>query len=549
MRILGLDLGSTSIKAVEIESGFGRFEIHDYHEHKIESGEEPTLAINRLLQALPKKPDRIAVALPTRNLTFRNLRLPTRDRKEIQSSVGFELDDELPFSIDRAVYDYSILAQSKQGTEVHVAATLKTHLEDFLNLWNQAGINPDIVTSESWAYRTLLNRVIPMSEQEEPILLAQIGDRRTTLYIHWHGTPVLSREITWGGNDLTQAIAEKYQLSPEQAKAAKLDHGFVISSSQKGEITPEQEDFSEILMVPIRQLISAIRQAEFTSKSMTHHSLSRIYLAGGTMLLPGLARAIEETFSIPVRPLRSLSALSSSGVTYSDHSDASFILAASIGLCMVGTDRSSLINFRVGEFTKKSASRELNLTNLKKPLLATSLVLTSMIVSLTLESTTYNTKIKSTDAELAKALKSFFGSISSSAIRTYMSNTTTLKSNINKELDKQREIVKLSSPNPHSPIELLKSLSATIPKDVIVDLIQFQAGASPTSSYLNPGDSSISLTFTVSSPQIADRLSELLGTKITGIQKSNSQEVTDTQGNKSWKVTFVGKPAEDAYAK
>ena len=32
MRIVGIDLGTSSIKAVEVDSAFGRFEIHDYHE-------------------------------------------------------------------------------------------------------------------------------------------------------------------------------------------------------------------------------------------------------------------------------------------------------------------------------------------------------------------------------------------------------------------------------------------------------------------------------------------------------------------------------------
>lgn len=549
MRILGIDLGSTSIKAVEIESAFGRFEIHDYHEHKIEQNEEPALAINRLFQSLPRKPERIAVALPTRNLTFRNLRFPTRDRKEIQASVGFELEDELPFDLEKAVYDFSILAQNKQGTEIHVATTLRSYIENTIQLWNEAGIDPDIITTESWAYRTLLNRTLTPTEQSEPILLAQIGDQRTTLYVHWHGTPILARELPWGGRDLTTAIAEKYQLSLEQAEAAKLDHGFVVSAAQRAEVTHEQLEFSNTLMRPIREFISALRQTELTCKSMTHHCLSKIYLTGGTTLLPGLTKVIEETFSIPVRPLRSLSSLSSSGVTYSDHSDSSFTLAAAIGLCVIGSERASLIHFRKGEFSKKGESRELNLITLKKPLIATTVVLTTMILSIAFESMTYSSKLKDADTELGRAMKSFFGSISSSAVRTYMSNPVTLKSNINKELEKQRQIVKLSSPNPHSPVDLLKTISATIPKDVVVDLLQFQAGDSPTASYLSANDFTVNLTFKFSNAETADRILALLGNKITGLQKNKPEEVTDADGNRSWKVTFSGKPTEDAYAK
>src|SRR5258708_2174254 len=113
MRILGIDLGSTSIKAVELDSAFGRYEIHDYYEYPVAAGTDLNLALTQLMGSLPKQPDRVAIALRSGQVTFRNLRLPTRDRKSIQAGVGFELDDELPFSMDKAVYDYSILSQAK----------------------------------------------------------------------------------------------------------------------------------------------------------------------------------------------------------------------------------------------------------------------------------------------------------------------------------------------------------------------------------------------------------------------------------------------------
>ena len=209
MRILGIDVGTASIKAVELDSAFGRYEIHDYYEHPVEPGADLILALNRLMQALPKQPDRVAIALKTGQVTFRNIRLPTRDRKSIIAGVGFELDDELPFPLESAAYDYSILSQTKQGTHLHVAATLRNHLEGTINAWRTAGIDPDLITTESWAYRTLMNRVIARTQQEDPVILAHIGHEHTTMHVHWNGAPVLAREIAWGGRDFTDAIAKK----------------------------------------------------------------------------------------------------------------------------------------------------------------------------------------------------------------------------------------------------------------------------------------------------------------------------------------------------
>src|SRR5690348_15120479 len=148
MRILGIDIGTTSVKAVEIDSAFGRYEIHEYHENPIQPGSSPLETARNLVATLVKKPDRIAAALKSGQVTFRDLQLPTRDKKAIQSTVGFELEDDLPFELDQAVFDYSILSQVGQTTRLHVAATLKKNLEAFLAGLQSVGIDPDLITTE-----------------------------------------------------------------------------------------------------------------------------------------------------------------------------------------------------------------------------------------------------------------------------------------------------------------------------------------------------------------------------------------------------------------
>ncbi len=552
MRILGIDLGSKSIKAVEIDSAFGRFEIHEYHEEPLAPGEEPTVALARLMHGLHKEPDRLAVAIRSGQLTFRNLTLPTRDKKAILSSVAFELEDELPFPIENAVYDMSILSQGKLGSTVHVAATLKLHLENFLKAWSAAGVDPDFITSESWAYRCLLNRVLgpDPGAQEKPVLLVHIGHERTVLYLHHRGRPVASRELLWGGRDLTLAMCQKYHIPLDQAEAAKLDHGFVLPQSRTEEVTQEQLDLSETLMGSIRELIKEIRQTRLTCKNLTQESLETIYLAGGTSLLPGLNRVIEEDLQIPVKPLQSLSAVATSGVTYSEQTDAAFALAVSIALCLVGPDKTSSINFRRGEFAKQGRTTEINFASLKRPAQAFGAIAFCFFLSLFVQSTVYQREIIGIDSQLERAMKGFFTGLSGSAVRTYMANTTTLRASINKELGKQRDLNKLITQNPHSPLDFLKELSSSVSKDIVTDMTVYQVGAAPTSPYSPTDETSTSLTFLVANPQVAERLNSSLSGRIRGLQKSKLEEVTAPDGSgKRWKVTFTGKVQEDAYGK
>jgi general secretion pathway protein L len=575
MRILGIDLGSTSVKAVELDSAFGRYEIREYYEQKVNPGEPPLTALRSLLESmpnkqngryprypkprtlvalhsiietLPKPPDRIAVAIRSGQITFRNIHLPTRDKKSIQAGITYELEDELPFPIDQAVYDYTAISQSGQSTQLHVSATLRHHLEASLEQWNLVNFDPDLVTTEAWAYRAFFNRLLNPAEQEKPVMLAQIGHQHATIYIHWRGAPIVSREVLWGGRDLTAAICRKYGIPLDEAESAKLDHGFVLPLSQRNEATSEQIDFSDTLQESLQELIRHIRQAELTCKNIAHEKVSKIYLAGGTALLPGLAPFMEEELRVSVKPLRSLSSIAPSGITYSEQTDAVQILAAASALCLVGPERSTAINLRKGNLAKQARTRELNLTNLKRPLAATLAVVISLIVSLVIQSNVYQFRLKQMDTDLEKDIRAFFGQIAGSAVRSYIANTSNLRSSINKELNKQRELVHLLGPDQKSPLNFLKELSAAIPKDVVVDLIEFQVGASPSSSYVSGGEQSASLSFLVSNPQIAEKLATLLNNKLSGIQRSKMEEIPVPDGTtKKWKVTFTGTPTEEAY--
>ncbi|OFZ79342.1 MAG: hypothetical protein A2583_00930 [Bdellovibrionales bacterium RIFOXYD1_FULL_53_11] len=552
MRLLGLDQGTTGIKAVEVDSAFGRYEIHDYHEIKTPPGtthEEMCQAVKRFIDGLQKKPDRISVCVRTGHATFRNLQIPSRDKKTIQASVGFELDDDLPFPLEQAAYDHSILSQTGPSTHLHVSATLIKKIEEYIASWSALGIDPDIITTEAWACRTLVNRIMGPAAQEQPIVLVMTGHEHTMLYVHWRGVPVAAREIAWGGRELTSAISRRYGLPLDQAEKMKIEHGFVIPQSAREAATPEQVDFSSTLLAPVQELCGEMRKILLICKNATGASPSAIYLGGGSSLLHGLAGTLEEEMHIPVHALGALSAITPSGITYSEHSNATFALAAALALSMVKSpDRSTLINLRKGSLAKQGRSQELSLATLRRPLLASGAVTASIVVSMIVQLAAYKTKLTDMDVKLERDIRTFFGQVSQSAMRTYIASTSTLRKSIDKELTKQREMSRFLTPNPRSPLSFLANLSSSVPDDIVVDLTQFQIGSSAAGAYSKDAPANASLTFLVTNPQLAEKLAVVLGDKIGDIQRSKTEEAQAPDGSgKRWKVTFSGKPKEESY--
>ncbi|MCC7442637.1 MAG: pilus assembly protein PilM [Bdellovibrionales bacterium] len=550
MRVLSIDLGSWSVKAVELDTSFGRYEIHDYHEERVREGQTPAQTAGRMVRALSRAPEAIVVGLPQGKVTFRNLHLPTRDRREIQNAIAFELEDELPFETDDSVFDHSILSQGSDGTHVHIAGTLKRHVAELLAELQEEGIDPDVVTTEAWAIRGLINRIVDKGVQESPVMVACLGDAHSTLQVHWKGFPVLSRRVSWGGKQATEALARHYGIPREEAENAKIQSGFILASEPRGRATPDQIEFSDALMEGLKPLFTEIRQTALSARNLTQMELKSIFLCGGTSLLPGLRSVLEEQNQLPSYPAQALSAVSLSGLSYSEETDASQPIAAALALTQVGQERGKTPNLRRGELSKAGASQGIDFKTLRKPLIAAGSVAASLFLSLAFQSSVYDSRMEELDLQVERSLKTFFGPLSASAVRTYLSNPERLKRAVRSELEKEREISALFNENPHSPLDFLNSLSGAVPKDIVVDMVSFTVGAAPGTPYDRSAAERGGVSFVLESKESEERLERLLGGLLAGVRKEESATLPPGQdGKQRFKVSFSGTPTESSYGK
>lgn len=543
MRILGLDIGSSSIKAVELDSAFRRLQVLDYFEEKLEEGASQADGVFRLLSGLARRPDRVAVAMPNRQVTFRNLKLPTKDRKAIQTSLAFELEDELPFPLDAAQTSYVALTQGSFGTHLHMGATLKKNVAELISTLSNVGVDPDLITTEAWAYRTILNRTLGRPAQERPILLAQLGQYRSTLYIHWKGQPVYTKEVPWGGVDLTKAIGQDLSVPLAEAERIKVDRAAILSSAAATAGSPDAQALSTALQKAAQPLIQEMRQADLASKHLTMHSLGTVLLSGGPALLPGLVEFIRKRVNVPTENMRALHVLSGGQTEYSSETESSFFLAAALASCMLPPERSNVINFRKGVFVKANASSGWKVETFRKSILAGLLILACFHIGSFAQRSYFGYEVSKSDERIEKAVRQIYGDLPKTAMKTKLASTVTLKKDVQRQLEDARTLAKIFEPDRESPFLALRGLSRSIPKDAVTDLIDYQAG-----SLAGRPEKQMELTFVIRNPQVADRLEGLLSRNLEGFQKSSVEE-TKMPGvpEKRWKFTVKGTPGKGFY--
>lgn len=529
MRVVGIDSSSDRVRAVEAEVSFGRVEVRGYHEAS---------SLAELRDQLPAKIDRLVVGMPPGSTTFRVLSLPTKDRSAIRSAVLFELEDELPFDGSDVAHDFSVLAQTKTGSEVYFEAARLGPAQEQIQAFAQEGLDPDTLTTDTWAYRTLLNRSLGEGEAQRNVLLIHLNEHQTTLYFQYGGAPRLCRHTQWGTRRWVEALSSKYGLTVDQARKTLEENGFLLSPSERSQATQDQKDFSKVLEDVFRELLFEIRQLQLSAKRLAAKSPEVVILTGPLSRLQGLRDFIQEELKVPTEVLKPLALTSSTTSHFNDRTEACFALAAGYVLIGCGLAKMRPLNLR-RLVLAKGGGVQFDIKRYRTGIGLSAIVLSALIASVALQNSIYSSRTEKLNDRLEAGIKSFFGYTSKNQVRILLGDIPKLKTQVEKELQQQREIAKLVGNGSPSPLRALRGLSARIPKSVVVDMTEFKIGSAPKAE--------MTMAFLVSNPPMAESLAKELASLLDDLQRGPTEEVEAPEGGKKLRVVFTGKAKAKLY--
>jgi Tfp pilus assembly PilM family ATPase len=539
MRVLGLDISKDGVACVEVESAFGRYEIRETHEISIpennseDPNENPTPPViaAQLLASLPQAPDRLVTALPVEFTTFRNLPVATRDKKAIHAALEFELEDDLPFEKDDLHYDYAILDTGAQGAMIHIGASKKDRIAGYLQGLLAEHIEPEVVTTDAWAYRCLLTRVKGLPET---IMIVGFEQSKTFFYVHSKNKPVLYREISFGVHTIERKLKSTLNGNESELKTWIEDIG----------VSGIDEQVSKTISDSLDLMLPELKQTELASRNQIKGAIDQVYVTGSGALMPGFLNWLEDAIGRPVALFKPLSMVSPAQVSYSDTTEIRFSRALALAFVTIPADKIQPLNFRKGIFAKINANNNSPIELIKKPLPYLLITLFVFFIVKTVEYKYFSSKLTDTEESLKRSVKNYYsstgssGTISDGAVRSYISNISGLKKKIDGDLAKERELAKLYSPNPNSPFEFLKSMSQKIGKDIVLDMVSFDVGSDYTDKFVDNKSINGTVTFIISNPQLLAKLTEVME-KNFSFRKGASEEVS-FDGHKAYQVSFSG---------
>ena len=297
---LGVDVGVSLIKVVEISKKRGKLELENYGQvaasslyqdpyqafAKEESFMLSSPEISRVIKAILKeasiKTKEAVFTIPDFSTFFTTFELPPMSEEEIPEAVNFEARRHIPVPVSDVVLDWFLIGgkPGKRGTELNIllVAVPQEIVNRYQEIAKASSLELKYLEAEAFSLARSLVR-----EEKGLICLLDIGAQSTTVNIVGDGILRLSYSSDISGNDFTHTVSKSLSIKLEKAEFMKREYGL------------ESDEINEVLLPLINLIIIEIEKI-FKNLESEGKIVQKIIMAGGSSLLPGLDKYISSYF-------------------------------------------------------------------------------------------------------------------------------------------------------------------------------------------------------------------------------------------------------------
>jgi len=478
MRILGIEFGTWSLKAVEMESRFRRTEILDFHEVRLplqitDATETYRQAITQLLARLPSHPEKVVTSLPAAQIALRFLPIPIKQRKQVEKTFRFELEDSVPFKLDDAIIEHFV-SRTKEGSLVFAAIAPKRFVTNHVTWLNSVGIDPDWLTFEGMGVLNLyLSQVDPKVPEkfEGPLVLLDIGHLKTNIAIVDQDRLMLFRSIAWGGANITQSIAMSLGVSLEEAERLKMNDLKLDDEGAK-----DNAELLEAANEAFTPFIADLNHSIVSFRNSYKMEVQSALLTGGTSKTWGIETLFRKRLGLTTRFFHPFEGFSLKGDLKSADE---YRFSEPLGRSLVfGRNTGMLFNFRQQEASKGTSLNEIT-TFLKAPSAILLLTLVGIFTGILFVHVFFagllaQQESKVATEELRKAFAQTFPAVPAKLKQGLTSNPRDLKKFIDQKNNELEQKLKMVSKSRTPMMSMIKTISESFPPEVRVDVNTLQ---------------------------------------------------------------------------
>lgn len=327
--IVGLDIGSHCVKAVEVSRSGSTLALTGLGQARVTSPERLGEAIDEVFSAGGFKTRRVVTAVSGRSVIVRYVPMMNVPDDELRRAVAYEADKYIPFDVDDVVLDCQKVddgSGAAPGGQIKVllVAVKRSVIDEHVSMVQKAGLTPVGVDCDYFALGNAFEARALRAGQEDTAVraLLDVGAAKTSINILKGHTSHFTRDFYVAGNDVTETLAKRFGESPEDVERMKEDPGQAVESMK--------EAFSSVL----EDIGSEVRLSFDYYENQFDQQVQEVYLSGGSVLFPDADKMLSEILGLEAKLWDPLEALDTSelGDQVSQLGGNSARLAVAVGL-------------------------------------------------------------------------------------------------------------------------------------------------------------------------------------------------------------------------
>ncbi|GGX97294.1 pilus assembly protein PilM [Litchfieldella qijiaojingensis] len=305
--LIGVDITSATVKLIELKRAGAQYRIGSYAirplregavvERRIRDMGEVVKALQRAVDHARPTTHQASVAVPASATITKTLTLPASlNDSEIEARIQLDSDKHIPFPFSEVAFDFQRLglnAHHDDQQDVLLVACRQQDVSQLAEALRQAGLETTAVDVETFAmervFGELRHQLPSLSGDDDCVALVDIGATMNAFHVLRDGRVIYSHDTVFGGRRLTEEIRSRYGLSLEEAALAKKRGGL-------------PEDYCALVLDPfLDTLVQQVgRSLQLYYTAGRQHEVTRLVLAGGTCVIPGLVDRLAEESGMEV---------------------------------------------------------------------------------------------------------------------------------------------------------------------------------------------------------------------------------------------------------
>lgn len=310
-----LDLGSSAVRYCELAQTKNGYQLTRYIQREFDS--DPALdeetrrgmrrtAVMDVLKEAKVRRKKTIFGVPGQSVFTRSRSLPPVPEYKVTQIVKYEIQQQIPFSLDQIAMDYQVLDRTDAGGYEVMMAAIKVEVVDkHLEVLQQAKRTIDIVDVTSLAAYNWLKHAGEFGDGSDCVAMIDVGAATTDIVIEREGKFRFTRPLNIGGNDITRALAAAFGLTFQDGEKLKRERAFAPTGDAE-----RDGQGGEVVGKVLERFVGEVTRSFGYFRSLPGGGqVNRVIMCGGGACLRGIIPYLQRALNLEVRIAQPLAGL------------------------------------------------------------------------------------------------------------------------------------------------------------------------------------------------------------------------------------------------